>query len=338
MTSGDTSEAGRNDADGPSPTGLTRRRALIAAILAGAGAGLGVSLAAGPAYGAEAWNHPFTNRKTPSRRWGYKQDGSWWPEYNDGFHKGIDYDWGGGTQIHAVAGGTVVAAGWNAYGQSWAGNAVLIRHESGWHSYYAHMSAFDVVQGQYITAGGRVGRVGTTGRSNGNHLHLEIWRTGSRGDRTDPYPLVHDAPFPGQAPAPTPEPQLPLEEEDDDMPAVIYRGGDHPPVLAIGSKFWAISEAEWNSAIAGGIPSVWLEKITLQNLISDARASKTRGAAPLILRQPGATTYIAHGGAVILRSDEEIRNLKNALGVPEMTVSQQRADIIVGDLRSGKNS
>jgi murein DD-endopeptidase MepM/ murein hydrolase activator NlpD len=205
---------------------------LIAAILAGAGAGLGMSLAAGPAYGAESWNHPFANRKTPSRKWGFKPDGTKWPEYNDGFHKGIDYDWGGGTQIHAVAAGTVVAAGWNAYGQSWAGNAVLIRHASGWHSYYAHMSAFDVTQGQHIAAGGRVGRVGTTGQSDGNHLHLEIWRTGSRSDRTDPYPLVHDAPFPGQAPAPTPTPQLPIEE--DDMLALRIQNGSSEYLAAIG--------------------------------------------------------------------------------------------------------
>ncbi|MDF2916380.1 MAG: family metallopeptidase [Microbacterium sp.] len=287
------------------------------------------------------WNLPLN---APIR---YTQGfmGTEYPYSPDGYHRALDMVREGdiNANLFAVAAGYVLHNKSNSY----LGNYLVIAHADDYFSLYAHLQtrAFPA-EGSSVLAAQRIGNVGGTPNFD-PHLHLELFKGRYfRGDyegahppggtRIDPQPILRGAPYPDQVSS-TPPPTL-EEEDDDDMPAVIYRGGDHPPVLAIGSKFWAVSEAEWNSAVAGGVPSVWLEKITLQNLISDARASKTKGAAPLILRQPGATTYIAHGGAVILRSDEEIRNLKNALDVPEMTVSQQRADIIVADLRNGGNS
>lgn len=159
------------------------------------GAVIGLVLALGlprTASAAAAWRHPFASRKTPNKRYG-----PGYPEYTGGIHKGLDYDWGSGTQIYSVASGTVVAAGWGAAGQDWAGNGVLVRHADGYHSYYAHMSSIDVSSGDSVSAGSRIGKVGSTGRSTGPHLHIEIWESSSRSDHTDPYPLIHNAPLAG---------------------------------------------------------------------------------------------------------------------------------------------
>lgn len=84
-------------------------------------------------------------------------------------HTGLDFAAPYGTAIRAVASGTVVSASWDgAYG--WK---TVIRLADGTEHWYAHQSAFVVRRG-YVNAGDLIGRVGSTGRSTGSHLHFEV--------------------------------------------------------------------------------------------------------------------------------------------------------------------
>lgn len=89
------------------------------------------------------------------------------------FHTGIDCAFRGngyGKPIYAAAGGKVVYAGWgNSYG-----NLVKIDHGGGVQTWYAHSSKILVKVGQIVQQGEQIARVGSTGRSTGNHLHFEV--------------------------------------------------------------------------------------------------------------------------------------------------------------------
>ena len=91
-------------------------------------------------------------------------------------HRGTDYAAPGGTEIYAVTGGVVTAA---AYHYSW-GYYVQVYHgkDDNGNSYstlYAHMNSAPIVSvGQSVSKGQRLGYVGSTGNSTGNHLHLEM--------------------------------------------------------------------------------------------------------------------------------------------------------------------
>lgn len=90
-------------------------------------------------------------------------------------HTGVDWAGPSGTPIYATAAGTVTQAGRDgAYG-----NLVVIRHDFGIETYYAHLSSIGVRVGQRVSRGDRIGGMGTTGRSTGVHLHYEI-RVGGR--------------------------------------------------------------------------------------------------------------------------------------------------------------
>lgn len=86
-------------------------------------------------------------------------------------HNGIDYGGSVGDPIKAADGGTVTFAGWNSGGY---GNLVIISHGNGKETYYAHMSSVSVKAGQKVAQGAVVGKLGSTGRSTGPHLHFEI--------------------------------------------------------------------------------------------------------------------------------------------------------------------
>jgi murein DD-endopeptidase MepM/ murein hydrolase activator NlpD len=94
-------------------------------------------------------------------------------------HSGVDFRGDVGTPIRATAGGTVVTAGWTGG----YGNMVEIEHANGITTRYAHMSAINVAEGQTIEAGAIVGKLGSTGRSTGPHLHYEVRID---GDAVDP--------------------------------------------------------------------------------------------------------------------------------------------------------
>ncbi|MGH9971687.1 MAG: peptidoglycan DD-metalloendopeptidase family protein [Pyrinomonadaceae bacterium] len=86
------------------------------------------------------------------------------------FHTGQDIDAPWGAPVVAGASGTVAFVGWqNGYGQ-----LVVIDHGGGLTSRYGHLSHIDVIQGKTVGRGEFVGRVGSTGRSTGPHLHYEV--------------------------------------------------------------------------------------------------------------------------------------------------------------------
>ncbi|MGL4240307.1 MAG: M23 family metallopeptidase, partial [Beijerinckiaceae bacterium] len=98
-------------------------------------------------------------------------------------HTGIDFRAPTGSPVRATASGKVVEAGWaGGYG-----NMVEIDHGNGLTSRYAHLSAITVTAGDTVAKGSTVGRVGSTGRSTGPHLHYE---TRIDGDPADPMRFI----------------------------------------------------------------------------------------------------------------------------------------------------
>jgi murein DD-endopeptidase MepM/ murein hydrolase activator NlpD len=86
------------------------------------------------------------------------------------FHSGQDIDASMGDPVVAGATGKVTLVGWqNGYGQ-----LVVIDHGGGLTTRYGHLSHIDVIQGQTVERSQFIGRVGSTGRSTGPHLHYEI--------------------------------------------------------------------------------------------------------------------------------------------------------------------
>lgn len=83
-------------------------------------------------------------------------------------HHGIDYGSPSGTPIYAVAEGVVTVSGYDEF----SGNKVAIRHRDNSESWYMHMSARGVGVGARVAARQVIGKVGSTGRSTGPHLHL----------------------------------------------------------------------------------------------------------------------------------------------------------------------
>jgi murein DD-endopeptidase MepM/ murein hydrolase activator NlpD len=98
-------------------------------------------------------------------------------------HGGADFLSPGGTPIRAPNAGRVAVAR-NLY---FSGNTVIVDHGLGLFSMLAHMSAIDVQEGDRVTAGQLLGKVGATGRVTGPHLH---WAVRASGARVDPLSLL----------------------------------------------------------------------------------------------------------------------------------------------------
>jgi murein DD-endopeptidase MepM/ murein hydrolase activator NlpD len=98
-------------------------------------------------------------------------------------HPGFDLAAASGTEVTAAASGTVVHAG----PAGTYGNLVTLRHDNGFETRYAHLSAVDVKVGDDVAAGDDLGKVGTTGYSTGPHLHFEVRHDGKT---IDPAPLL----------------------------------------------------------------------------------------------------------------------------------------------------
>ena len=94
-------------------------------------------------------------------------------QYFHSRHGAVDIAAPRGTTVKAARAGTVQFSGWRNNG---GGYQVWMRHGSGVYTTYNHMSALSVRRGAYVSRGQRVGRVGSTGYSSGNHLHFEVWR------------------------------------------------------------------------------------------------------------------------------------------------------------------
>ncbi len=90
-------------------------------------------------------------------------------------HTGLDIDGYTGQSVGAAEDGVVVSAGWDgAYGKQ-----VTIRHSNGVKTKYAHLSSINVHVGEHVSRGELIGKVGSTGRSTGSHLHFEVTVGGS---------------------------------------------------------------------------------------------------------------------------------------------------------------
>lgn len=98
-------------------------------------------------------------------------------------HSGLDFRGPTGTPIRAAAKGKISFVG----RKGGYGNVVEIRHGNGVLTRYAHMSKFDARVGDRVDAGETIGRIGSTGRSTGPHLHFEV-RINNRA--VDPRPML----------------------------------------------------------------------------------------------------------------------------------------------------
>ena len=84
----------------------------------------------------------------------------------------------------SVLDGTVIRTGMYA---SW-GNLVVVEHDNGYQTYYAHLARILVSNGQRVSQGQQVGLIGSTGNSTGPHLHICV--VTPSGARVDPLPYI----------------------------------------------------------------------------------------------------------------------------------------------------
>ena len=110
-------------------------------------------------------------------------------------HAGTDFAAPAGTPIYAAASGYVQVAGWSSGGY---GNYVIIYHGKmsdgvAYSTLYGHMKSVATSAGKYVNQGDLIGYVGSTGNSTGNHLHLEVWKGGSKANAVNPRGYI---PFP----------------------------------------------------------------------------------------------------------------------------------------------
>ena len=115
-------------------------------------------------------------------RFGYRRH----PIFGDvRFHAGVDIGADYGNPVWAAEGGTVIQAG----AASGYGNLVMVSHGTrdgrDIVTAYAHMSEILVTEGQQVSRGQQVGRVGNTGNSTGPHLHFEVRRDGDPSEPLD---------------------------------------------------------------------------------------------------------------------------------------------------------
>ncbi|OYW61644.1 MAG: peptidase M23 [Rhodobacterales bacterium 32-66-7] len=122
-------------------------------------------------YRIAAFKLPFSMPVKDSFRWtsgfGYRKD----PKgFGNRMHEGTDMAGASGTPIYATADGVVSYAAWDS-GYGWL---VKIRHDFGIETRYAHLGQLRVEAGQRVSRGDRIGDMGSSGRSTGNHLHYEV--------------------------------------------------------------------------------------------------------------------------------------------------------------------
>ncbi|MEH6578946.1 MAG: M23 family metallopeptidase [Amphritea sp.] len=100
-------------------------------------------------------------------------------------HNGIDFKANTGTPIFATADGVVEYGGYHK--ESGFGNLIILQHNLGFKTYYAHLSKVKVRSGSFVSKGQLIGLSGNTGISTGPHLHYEVRRLYTP---TDPEPFL----------------------------------------------------------------------------------------------------------------------------------------------------
>jgi murein DD-endopeptidase MepM/ murein hydrolase activator NlpD len=96
------------------------------------------------------------------------------------YHPAIDIANKAMPDVLAADSGTIIVAGWPD--NSGYGNRVIIDHGNGYRTLYAHLSRIYVVPGQTVVRGNAIGKMGSTGRSTGPHLHFEVIKNGTHLD------------------------------------------------------------------------------------------------------------------------------------------------------------
>ena len=89
-------------------------------------------------------------------------------------HPGIDFRGAKGDPVHVTADGRVAFTGW----KGGYGNCIIVQHKNDFQTLYGHLSHIDVRDGQEVKTGDIIGKVGSTGRSTGTHLHYEVRKNG----------------------------------------------------------------------------------------------------------------------------------------------------------------
>lgn len=131
--------------------------------------------------GAPRFAMPVTGRATSG--YGTRIDPI---HHTHSMHNGFDFAAKTGTQVGAARGGEITHAG----PAGTYGNLVIVRHEDGFETRYAHLSEVRVQKGQRVETGQDIGAVGSTGHSTGPHLHFEIRKEGKALD-PQPYLPLH---------------------------------------------------------------------------------------------------------------------------------------------------
>src|SRR5215207_5677278 len=172
----------------PHTRGMRRLLLILTAFLSLAG-----DIAAAPAEAAWVW--PVRGEVITQYR-----NGS--DPYAGGQHRGIDIAAPVGTAVAAAAAGEVRFAG--TAGSS--GLTVSVRTGDGYDTSYLHLSSIAVRAGAHVSAGERIGAVGTTGvrSAQAPHLHFGVRDAGTRHDYHDPLAFLPPPPPPARAPEPPP--------------------------------------------------------------------------------------------------------------------------------------
>ena len=90
------------------------------------------------------------------------------------YHNGLDIAGDKGQPVYATAAGVVTQAGYSGA----FGNLIVVDHGFGLETRYGHLSGFSVQKGSQVKRGEMIGRLGSTGRTTGNHLHYEVMANG----------------------------------------------------------------------------------------------------------------------------------------------------------------
>ena len=127
-----------------------------------------VGTAALPSVGTGVFQQPYFGTITSrfGARWGRT-------------HTGTDISGTTGDSIKAADNGIVITA---EYQDNGYGNIIIIDHQNGVHTWYAHLDSIDVKVGDVVQKGNVIGKLGNTGYSTGPHLHFEVRKDGTPVD------------------------------------------------------------------------------------------------------------------------------------------------------------
>ena len=142
-----------------------------------------------PNVGTKNWGWPTNQGYTISSPYGWRVDPI---DGSRSLHTGLDIAGTGlGSPVYASDNGTVIKSEYNGAGY---GNYIVINHNNGYYTSYAHMNERVSQVGDTVAKGQVIGYVGATGRATGPHLHYEAWYGGAPfagGERFNPFDLYN---------------------------------------------------------------------------------------------------------------------------------------------------